>query len=221
MNISNNFIRGSIVLISIIILILGGSIPRYDSLYAAPFQPKPIAFSIWILIYLSLFVMAFKLFSLKKYPMINYIVGFLSLSLLFGGGWGLTVLDYPIVSSVMLYISALCAIISTGLLKPNLKTIDGWLISLGPSLLAGWLSLASALGFSVAANSINMSTPNWILLPTGLLASLASIYSGTPGTGLALLWGGLYSKNNWVTNSLIIVAIISIISSMNKGLKNK
>lgn len=216
-NLSPQFKRGTIVLLSLIILIISGSIPHYNYLYRPSFQPQPQAFSIWGLIYLSLFAMSIKLFFENKLSITNKSLYLLSASLLLGSGWGFTVLTYPILSSIFLSLAALFAIMCIFYLRPNLLTFNGWIMSFGPSLLAGWLSLASGLGFTLAANSIGLNVPDLILLPFGLLAAIVSAYSGAPGVPMALLWAAFYSKNTLVTNIIYVISILSLFIGFKKG----
>jgi hypothetical protein len=217
-NLSPQFIRGTIALFSLIILIISGSIPHYNYLYRPSFQPQPQAFSIWGLIYLSLFAMSIKLFFENKLSITNKSLYLLSASLLLGSGWGFTVLTYPILSSIFLSLAAIFAIMCIFYLRPNLTSFNGWIMSFGPSLLAGWLSLASGLGFSLAANSIGLNIPDLILLPFGLLAAIVSAYSGAPGVPMALLWAAFYSKNTLVTNIIYIISILSLFIGFKKGI---
>jgi len=214
----SQILRGVTVLLGLITSCVLSSFTDFKDLYQPEFQPAGIAFSIWGFIYFCILVMIVRLFCMDSYPKIDIIIAFLSTGLVASGFWGPLANDYPILQSVILYFCWLCAVISTILVRTNLRTLDGWLMSFGPSLFAGWLSLAAGLGLAIAGHSKGVHIGPWALLPTGVIAAVASVYSGTPGTSIPLLWAVYWSDwNVYSTPIVLVVGMIALIGSLARG----
>jgi len=215
-------IRGTIVLLGLTISGVGSAFSKFDDLFVPEYQPAGIAFSIWGLIYTWIGIMGIRLFLMDSFPKIDIIIGFLTTGLVGSAVWAILSNNFPVAQSPVLYFCWLCAVISTALIKSNLRTLDGWLMSLGPALFAGWLSLASGLSLGIAGHAKDVVIGPWALLPTGVIAAVASVYSGTPGTSIPFLWAvGWSNWNLYSTYVVLVVGILALIGSLIRGFSYK
>jgi len=214
----SQILRGSAVLLGLIASCALSAFTDFQNLYHPEFQPADIAFSIWGFIYFGILVMIVRLFRMDSYPRIDIIIAFLTTGLVASGFWGILASGFPVLQSPILYFCWINAVISSSLVKANLRTLDGWLMTFGPALFAGWLSLAAGLGLAIAGHAKGVHIGPWALLPTGIIAAIASIYSGTPGTSIPLLWAVIWSDwSLWSTPVVLVVGILSLFGSLARG----
>ena len=205
---SNKGVQGFVVLIALLVSIIAG-VRLQSELHRAPFQPKGVAFGIWGLIYSTL---AISGVTLMNNP-INWVpVILLAFSLLFSAGWVVTVsLENKIWSAIFITVATLCAMACVSLLRPDIHNPIDWCICTGPSLLAGWLGVAMGLGINIAYhNKTETDLSGWILAPGGVLATVVGIISGSPTTGLPLIWAAILSKRSSISLAVGSLGIITV-----------
>ena len=203
-------LRGVLVGASLAFTITAGSTLRFDSTrMRVDFQPRNEAFSIWALIYTTLGVSTIAL-TVYTYPQLSTSHTRLDLfalltatSLVCAGAWALLVRQRKVAAAVAICSAAAAALGATATLHPPLHLND-WLISIGPGLLSGWLSLAAVLGIALADDR---ASP-WLLVPAATAAAVAGAASGNPAPSLALLWGAAFTER---TPPVLCVAALAVI----------
>ena len=208
-----NIVRGTSVIVSLILTIAASSKVRFGNELRVSFQPKDAAFSIWGLIFFALFVSALTLASNDSSvgnsnvgsvgsdstttPPLNAIAALVTGALLLSTVWALIVnanRSWALVgASVALCLAAVCAISATALARVQVRDARSWMIAIGPGLLAGWLSLASVLSVSLALPRPPPDWAAWFYLIPGSAALVAGGVAGNPAPALAILWGSLFS----------------------------
>lgn len=166
-----------------------GGVPE---LRAPIWQPAPIAFSIWGVIYVGL---AFTVYAVRLHPQSASFAIALASALLSSAGWLVSVRVKWYATSAVL-ICAACGFASAALLTATRPSAEmslqhALLLSVGPGLYAGWLGCAAGLGVNIAIYSRADSTadlPPVALLPGTALAAVCAYVARNPATGAAILW---------------------------------
>ena len=201
------------ILASLAVSVGAGTFGRID-LHSPPYQPQGGAFSIWGVIYVAILISGL---AIMHENVSWYAVAPLAVSLVCSGGWLFAVqFKNKLFSAVLISVSALSAMACVVLLRPDLHRPIDWAISIGPSLLAGWLGVAMGLGINVAYHAqTETDLSQWVLAPGGILVATAGIVGGAPITGVPLIWAAIFSMPSMIR---IVVGGLGIVTVIGGGL---
>ena len=211
-------LKGCVILAALAVSIGVGVFHRIGmDLHKAPFQPRGAAFSIWGLIYLTICISAVAIIynNLSWYP-----VAFLALSLVCCSGWlGTVNLKDKNLSMLFIVFAALNALASVALIPLDMSDAMDWVVSTGPSLLAGWLSVAVGLGINIAYHAqTGNDISGWILAPGGILAAVVGIMRGSPLIGLPLVWASIFSTPSRFSVTVGSIGVLTVVVATIRGL---
>lgn len=157
--------------------------------YRPSFQPRGAAFYIWVVIFILLFLSAGAAFKseLNLISSVSLLVSCVLCSL-----W--LRFPYKSVSMFILISACLSAAVSTIFDKNVLSAV-------GPALLTGWLTIASALGTAIHLKKYRNFESRYVVIPFVLLNSICSFISSVYGNQYSgyviaspLLWSAIFSK---------------------------
>ena len=214
-------VRGAAVLVALAVTVVAGAFgsPRLSDLARPSWQPTNAAFSIWALIYASIAAGAgIQVHASAADRASSWSVALLCTSLFSSAAWLLTVGRAIEVSAACIVVAFLAALFSLLSDPPPLQC--RWnsadrVVSLGPALLTGWLSVTAPLGVNLAVQARGAEElPGWVVLPSSLTAAVVGGVCGTPEVGAVLLWAAAFSKRTPLSTTLGLVGILSSIASV-------
>ena len=213
-------LKGVLIICSLIATIVAGAVarPSFESLAKPSWQPRDSAFAIWGLIYTSIALGG----AVQLLPSIATETSLpsailLSVSLLCSAAWIFTVERFVATSAILIgaaFLTALAALVSQPPIRSTLVPM-GRLVSLGPGLLTGWLSLAAPLGINLAVQSRGLKElPAWAVLPSTLTAASIGVLAGAPEVGAVLIWAAALSEKTPLTILLGVAGLVSAIAAV-------
>lgn len=213
-------VKGAVTLVALAITILVGIVsnPDLSDLARPSWQPSNAAFSIWGLIYTGIAVGGVaQLFPSVADRVDPWSTAMLCASLVSSAAWLLSVrraVEFSVVCIVTAFLTALIALVVNTPLREPCNVADR-LVSLGPALLTGWLSLAAPLGVNLAVMARGgKELPGWVVLPSSLTAAVVGGTSGTPEVGAALMWAALFSTSSNLSKTLGVVGFVSALAAI-------
>jgi tryptophan-rich sensory protein len=123
-------------------------------------------------------------------------------------GWTLVQARNRKVAFAMLLLGALAANVGVALLVP--RSARQWGAAIGPSLLAGWLSLASVLGAALAWGEARVAS--WWLVVASCATTLPHIFVGNPTVSALLLFVSHTLPPSKTSASVFMVAIVGAVA---------
>tara|TARA_B100002051_G_scaffold267135_1_gene295210 strand:- start:468 stop:1094 length:627 start_codon:yes stop_codon:yes gene_type:complete len=172
-------------LLGLVVMIVASFKVKFSQSYSPSFQPSRVAFSIWWLIFVSLAASSTLLFYEDKEYIVPAIL--LCVSMLSCAAW--TRVNSTNLAVWTLLNACVFAFLATWTFTPF------W-IRAGPSLLAGWLSVALALGVTIHLHDYGqIEEQEWFPLPFLLTNVVLAVALEAPIVSVPLVWSALFAPS--------------------------
>jgi len=207
---------GVLILISCTSSILLSGRASFGQLPSPSYQPRNEAFGIWGLIFPLLFITSlYYLLSWKANGAATIPFSILlSSSLIFSSVWAGLVESRPALASFFLVISYLFSVSTVCILSFLPFSPSKFLFLSGPSLLAGWLTLAAPLSVSLSQIQAEWANSEWMLLPTSLVTLTVSSATSNPLVPIPILFGCALSRKSLASALLATLSLSSSLFSL-------